>query len=199
MKNKKILNRGIILNKLKNLGESTVENLFFSIIGLLPFAAAMTSSYYSPQRNLQKYGKLLEEVPTQENIKRRFSVLISKLKKDGLIEQGRSGKINLTPSGGSFLAKMSDRLFWNKRYVVENKKDNEQILIIFDIPEIIKKKREWLRFQLKSLDFKQLQKSVWIGESKLPREFLEDIKSINLLPYIHIFSIKKMGSIPNSR
>src|SRR3989338_2949258 len=111
MKNKKILNRGIILNKLKNLGESTIENLFFSIIGFLPFAAAMTSTYYSPQRNLQKYGKWLEELPIsdKERTRRNFSTLISKLKKDGLIEGRPNGRINLTSKGQELLKKIAGR------------------------------------------------------------------------------------------
>lgn len=68
-------------------------------------------------------------------------------------------------------------------------------IIIFDIPEKERRKREWLRCVLRNLGFKMLQKSVWMGKSKIPIEFLQDLKGQNLLAYVEVFVITKSGSL----
>jgi DNA-binding transcriptional regulator PaaX len=68
-------------------------------------------------------------------------------------------------------------------------------IVTFDIPESMKKKREWLRFALKRLGFTMLHKSVWIGKVTLPVEFLNDLDSLGLLPYVHILAVTKAGSL----
>ncbi|MBI2635441.1 MAG: CRISPR-associated endonuclease Cas2, partial [Parcubacteria group bacterium] len=68
-------------------------------------------------------------------------------------------------------------------------------VVIFDIPEKQKHKREWLRGQLQDLGFKMIQKSVWMGKRKFPKEFLEDIRDLKLLAYVEIFSVTKTGSM----
>ena len=35
--------------------------------------------------------------------------------------------------------------------------------------------------ELSDLDFKMLQRSVWVGKSKLPEEFLEDLRFLKLI------------------
>src|SRR3990167_8890730 len=54
------------------------------------------------------------------------------------------------------------------------------LLIIYDIPEGKKKERDWFRRQLINLQFKMIQKSVWVGPSPLPGEFKRYIKIIGL-------------------
>lgn len=75
--------------------------------------------------------------------------------------------------------------------------DNGFNIIIFDIPEKERFKRDWIRQNLTPLGFNMLQKSVWIGRSKLPREFLKDLSNLNLVKYVHIFKIAKTGTIKN--
>ncbi len=68
-------------------------------------------------------------------------------------------------------------------------------LVIFDIPETEKRKREWLRAALRRLGFQPLQKSVWVGNIALPEEFLHDLRKLGLLPYVEIFAVTKRGSL----
>ena len=56
----------------------------------------------------------------------------------------------------------------------------KNLLLIYDIPEVKKKERDWFRRQLKNFDFIMIQRSVWVGPSPLPADFLLYLKSIDL-------------------
>jgi len=78
----------------------------------------------------------------------------------------------------------------------QNRKQTEnknirQMIIAFDIPEEKRKNRYWLRVELVSLGFKMLQKSVWLGPAPLPKELLDHLKNIDILPYLKFFEVKK--------
>ena len=81
----------------------------------------------------------------------------------------------------------------NGRYKTES--DDELKIIIFDIPEKERQKRDWLRSVLKNLKFSMLQKSVWAGKIKLPKQFLEDLSKNKIIPYVDIFTISKRVSL----
>ena len=68
-------------------------------------------------------------------------------------------------------------------------------IVIFDIPEVKRNKRDWLRECLKNLDFSLVQRSVWIGKAKIPKEFIDDIFELKLGKYIHIFEVSKSGTL----
>ena len=68
-------------------------------------------------------------------------------------------------------------------------------LVIFDIPEKERKKRRALRAELISFNFSQLQKSVWAGENPLPEDFLSFLDELNLKNKVHIFSVRKHGTL----
>ena len=79
--------------------------------------------------------------------------------------------------------------------IYPKEKDDSPKIVIFDIPERYKSKRNWLRSCLVNLNFKLLQKSVWLGKTKIPIAFIKDIKDLGIFSYIHIFSINKSGTI----
>src|SRR3990167_6294505 len=54
------------------------------------------------------------------------------------------------------------------------------LIVMYDIPHEKKKERDWFRRQLKSFNYIMIQKSVWVGPSPLPKEFVEYVKSIDL-------------------
>jgi CRISPR-associated endonuclease Cas2 len=62
---------------------------------------------------------------------------------------------------------------------------------MFDVPEERKGEREWLRLQLKRFGFAMIQKSVWVGPSPLPKEFLAYLKEIKLLRHTKYFKLAK--------
>lgn len=68
-------------------------------------------------------------------------------------------------------------------------------IVAFDVPEREKKKREWLRSVLKRLGYKIVQRSVLLGKTKIPRQFLDDLRKLNMVEYVEIFEITKTGSL----
>ncbi len=128
--------------------------------------------------------------------RRNFDVFIYRLKNDGLItKKNRGGNLlfKLTPRGHEFLKNLRSKILPANKY--KETKDDFIKIVIFDIPEKERRKRDWLRESLKNLNFKMVQKSVWIGKSKLPKEFIKDIDRINILNYVEIFAITKAGSL----
>lgn len=67
----------------------------------------------------------------------------------------------------------------------------KNLILIYDIPEGKKKERDWFRRQLKNFDFIMIQKSVWVGPSPLPRDFLEYLGRIGLKKEFKTFKLAK--------
>ena len=67
----------------------------------------------------------------------------------------------------------------------------EKVLISFDIPEIKKKTRDWLRNQIKYWDFEMIHKSLWLGHGPLPKEFNDRLKYLGIYENVRIFKIRK--------
>ena len=79
-----------------------------------------------------------------------------------------------------------------RSFICDFKKDTpKNLLLIYDIPEKQKKERDWFRRQLKNFDFFMIQKSVWVGPSPLPVEFLDYLKRIGLQKEFKTFKLTK--------
>ncbi len=88
----------------------------------------------------------------------------------------------LSPHGYSKILKIKLKLKRKKL-----KKDGKYRIIIFDIPEKEKLKREYFRKGLKCLGFQQLQKSVWVSPYDVFKElrlFAEDCRLTENVKYI---------------
>ncbi|KKT22109.1 MAG: hypothetical protein UW08_C0017G0006 [Parcubacteria group bacterium GW2011_GWB1_43_8b] len=131
----------------------------------------------------------------------RYYQVIWNLEKDGLIEKSKNGKnvlVAITNKGRSLLKKIINdkhKLLSPDVYKNNLSKSDSVIIVAFDIPEKLRSRRSQIRKVLKSLDFRMIQKSVWIGKNKIPDDFIRDLKDLNLLVYIDIFSINKSGSL----
>ncbi len=129
--------------------------------------------------------------------RRRFTHLLYNLRKDQLVEEGGKNILRLTQKGREILEKLRAKkrksLPNNNHYKTVS--DDELKIIIFDIPEEERQKRDWLRSVLKNLKFSMLQKSVWVGKAKLPKELINDLSKYKIIPYVDIFTISKRGSL----
>lgn len=162
------------------------------------FLAIAGSSYGASARKMQRsvdeikneLRKPLINRQLREN-KQRFYLMLSKLKRDGLIEKKAGGWV-VTALGKLKLT--SDRKEMpNRGYSKEQ--DNLLKIVIFDVPEKFRSKRAWLRRQLSSLGFKMMQHSVWVGKVKIPHEFINDLRDLEMVNYVDIFEITKTGSL----
>ena len=144
------------------------------------------------------YGRMYDKKSPAQLKKERdkkFYNLMHRLQKDGLITKKKSSW-TITKKGKQKLDGLKERkevFIPRKKYLIEEGK--ELNIIIFDIPEEQRRKRDWLRETLIQLGFSKLQQSVWISKNKLPEELLKDLQTFRMLEYVEIFSITKTGTI----
>ena len=67
----------------------------------------------------------------------------------------------------------------------------KDLIVMYDIPKDKKKEREWFRRHLQKFDYIMVQKSVWVGPSPLPKEFLNYVKKIGLLDQVCTLKLAK--------
>jgi hypothetical protein len=92
------------------------------------------------------------------------------------------------------LRKYSDYKHFNYNFALTAPKD---LILICDFPFSRRSERDWFRYQLKGFNYISIQKSVWIGPSPLPKDFLNYIKHIGLLDKLKMFKLAKPYSRNN--
>jgi DNA-binding transcriptional regulator PaaX len=81
------------------------------------------------------------------------------------------------------------------RHSTSHRSDGQKRLVCFDIPERDRAKRRWLRGELIASDYHQLQKSVWIGKTPLPQEFIEALDTLELRGRVHLLRVGSEGTL----
>ena len=90
--------------------------------------------------------------------------------------------------------KKSDRkrCFYNNTFNSPFKKESpKNLLIIYDIPSNKRKERDWFRRHLRKFGYIMIQKSVWVGPSPLPQDFLLYLKEIEIGDDFKTFKLSK--------
>ena len=115
-------------------------------------------------------------------------VNFSRLLKLGLIEKSKKEKIYCLTEKGEELV-----LYIQNRYsILEKPWDGKIRLVVFDISEKEKWLRDWLRRELLLMQFKPLQKSLYIGKYPLPEELYQEIIKNKLFENVYVFTIEKV-------
>lgn len=186
----------LILETLKKTGRAT-DFLLNVFLGGFNYKGLKRKVFYLTLPDFSGINKTKFDSRILEKEKHRFYSLLSKLKKQGFIKKGeKRRKIfwRITPLGEKKIEKLKN-IFSFPKFNHKEGKDNGINIIVFDIPEKHKTKRDWLRHTLLTLGFTMLQKSVWIGKNKLPEEFLKALAELNLVDFVYIFKISKTGTI----
>lgn len=140
------------------------------------------------EEQLEKSSKEKHDKIKQE---RALRVALSRLKKKGLIKDDKH-LWQLTAEG---LRKIASYAMRKKMNQTKTKPSKRQMIIAFDIPEDKRKSRYWLRIELVSRGFKMLQKSVWLGPAPLPKEMLDQLKNMDIIPHLKFFEVKESDII----
>ncbi|MFA7000043.1 MAG: CRISPR-associated endonuclease Cas2 [Candidatus Paceibacterota bacterium] len=120
--------------------------------------------------------------------KQSINNAIYRLSKNGYITKENDSFLIL-PKGRKYIENRKVRMVtFESPFKKESPKN---LLVMFDIPESKKAEREWFRFQLRQFGYKMIQRSVWVGPSPLPKEFLDYVKSLNLKNCIKTFKLEK--------
>lgn len=115
---------------------------------------------------------------------------VNRLRNDGHIEK-KNSLWTLTDTGRKKLHK--GKIGLKKFNSPFNDKSIKNLLVLFDVPEEKKMEREWLRSHLKKFNYEMIQKSVWLGPSPLPKEFIDYLKCIKLDKTIKTFKLSKVA------
>lgn len=147
-------------------------------------------------RYIQETGRRARAQARDEEITRtRSAKFIYKLKRDGLIQeqQQKEGNVlyQLTRKGREKLHALMIRKPQRYRPLPSD----SYVIVIFDIPEPERRKRVWLRWMLRDMGFSLVQKSVWMGKVKIPREFVNDLTTLRLNEYVQIFEARRLGTL----
>lgn len=67
----------------------------------------------------------------------------------------------------------------------------KNLIVMYDIPHPQKKERDWFRRNLIKFGYIMIQKSVWVGPSPLPKDFLKYVKEIKLGDKFKSFKLAK--------
>jgi hypothetical protein len=191
IKNKKAKKEKLGLKMARGILSGTVsatawifETLIF--MGALTIEAFLNPSYYADlpatgfgfEKDLPKKKKpAFEEVTIRQSIGR--------LQKLGFVEK-IGGKYTLSEKG----KKLADYILARKKNL-ESKWDGKYRVVIFDIPEKQSHVRDWLRRELYMLDYKKLQKSVFIGKQPLPKDLIQDIKRQKIGNFVNYLLVEK--------
>jgi CRISPR/Cas system-associated endoribonuclease Cas2 len=131
--------------------------------------------------------------------KGKYYKLLSKLKREGFISEqiiDQKKVLKLTIGGKKKLITLKK----NQRDPLpdlnyQKTADKKFTIITFDVPEKERRKRDWLRSVLVRLGFQNIQKSVWIGQIKIPPDFIKDLAELKMTDYVEILQINKSGSL----
>lgn len=186
-----------ILESIKGIMINTTD-LFDAILSSGYGASYGRMQYELSKRQRERQNEeFIQE--QRKRLKQRYYKMMYVLKQDGLIEKKQKDKKRfwiLTEKGKNKLTLFRKR---NKKRLPEilypKEKADKVIVAIFDVPEVEKRKRNWLRAALDNLGLKMVQKSVWMGKVKIPQEFLDDLLKMKLVDFVEIFEITKTGSL----
>jgi len=119
--------------------------------------------------------------------KRQFGQFINYLESKGYIERTKNKGHLLTSKGEEKALKTKYKLVKKKV-----RKDKKWIMLMYDIPEKNRKKRIFLKENLKSLGYQQFQKSVWVCRYDTFKETRELIDLTSLEKFVKIFLIEEI-------
>ena len=69
--------------------------------------------------------------------------------------------------------------------------DSKNLIVMYDIPDNQRKERDWFRRHLVKFGYIMIQKSVWVGPSPLPKDFLDYLKEIKIGDNFKTFKLAK--------
>ncbi len=164
---------------------------FFSAVLAAGYGANSGRIEYEYQKIRRSSLSKSIKINTLKNSERRLAVFISKMKHDGLIEADKD-KFKISDKGKSKLGMLRNSL---PGRFYERTEEGNAVIISFDIPERLRRKRNWLREVIRNFGFQMIHQSVWMGKGGVPKDFIEDLENLKILEFVEIFEVSKQGSL----
>ncbi len=186
----------LILELLKKTARTT-SDILDVFAGGQTYYNLKRKAFYPTLPELQRKKQSRQGPGHSKRANHNFYALLTHLRKQGFIKKEKKNNEDywaITNFGKEKLKKIKENVQLPGTFY-KKEKGRGLNMIVFDIPEIYKAKRNWLRGVLLGLEFTMLQKSVWAGKNKLPEEFLKDLNRLDLMDFVHIFEVSKIGTI----
>ncbi len=181
---KKAIARNILTGAL-NATAWAFEALIF--MGELTIESFLNPSYYAdlPSSSLGDFS------PAQIKKKEKFKEMtirqsVWKLQKQGFVK--KEGKMYRLTEKGKDLA----NYILQRKKIVDKEWDGKYRVVIFDIPEKDRLFRNWLRQELYLLNYKKLQKSVFVSKLPLAKDIIKEIKRSKMRNYVNYLLVEKV-------
>lgn len=191
--------KGEITRKILEKLAETALNIgdLFDVFLTVGYGASRSKFERALALKKRQRSKQSTEKELRRQIKQQYYNMLYRLRADGLIEEKPKEKGNLftlTRRGKeklSFLKKLKQ--LPKPNYPKEG--STAFLIVMFDIPERERRKRDWLRMVLRHLNLRMIQKSVWIGKTKIPKALIDDLAALRLTEFVHVVEVTKAGSI----
>jgi len=179
----------------RNILEKTYDNSAIAFIILKGVGSGPIKAFLKPTYYIDDPAGFLGEIDffKQRRLEEKtMKQTIGRLQKYGLVEKNKNNNFLLTGKGEKVAEKI---LGYKKR--LEEEWDGKYRLVIFDIPEVKRQQRNWLRQELYFLGYKKLQNSVFISKFSLTEELIHEIKEreiescVNYLLVEHVYDLEK--------
>lgn len=185
--NKINLERIIVRNILEKIPTATtwIFSLLFEM-GEATLDTFLSPSYYSyPSSDNWGFINFSSTGKKKEFQEKTIRQSIRRLRKHGFVEK-KNNKLLLSIKGRKIV-----RYVLTRKKIFDKKWDNKFRVVIFDIPEKMRRDRNWLRQELYVLQYKLLQKSVFIGKYPLPADLIKSIKNKSIGNYVNYLLVEK--------
>jgi len=119
--------------------------------------------------------------------KSALALALKRLRENGLVEliDDEELTFRLTDNG-------RDKALWTRMKLIDEKWDGKWRIVIWDVPEKRRVARDLLRYKLKWLGFKQLQKSVWITKKNCTQALRDFIKKMGIKDWVMVIESDNM-------
>ncbi len=184
------INRAIarnILNGTLNATSWAFEFLIFA--GSLTAEAFLNPSYYADlPKPLYSSAK---DSPVAAPKKKHFKEMtirhsLWRLQKQGFVEK-KGITYSLTEKGKALASYILKR-----RNSIGKKWDGKYRVVVFDVPEKEKNFRNWFRQELYLLNYKKLQKSVFVSKHPLTKDIVREIKRRKMGNYVNYLLVDRI-------
>lgn len=193
------MQKNLTFTALSTIGADQVElkNLFETML-MSGYGGPAGHIGTTRQRVKGRGSPAAQQLVTLRENKKRCRALIKRLEQQGLIERTQKREkvfVTITRRGTSRLARIQERKALKEAPMAAQAQNARWIIVVFDIPEKKRCKRDWIRRTLHTMGFAMIQKSVWMGQTILPEAFVENITGQGIAPCVEILEVTKEGSI----
>ncbi|MBP9667933.1 hypothetical protein KBD87_03955 [Candidatus Saccharibacteria bacterium] len=162
----------------ERLQKKYVSATHYVLSALVPYTEANLKLAFKPNQFFNDLDTLGKSNASKESIKTAYYRL---LKKD-LIQVDTAGIPRLTQKGTAQLVLYEPTLL----------PKGAKLLLIFDVPEIEKAKRNHLRTLLRQLKFEQIQRSVWQTKYDSIDYLRSEIVTYGLQEYVRVYESSEL-------